>query len=465
MNSLTCVGRALWGLALAGAAMMGNGMPAGEAGVFNVRDYGAVGDGKAVETAAINRAVEACSAAGGGQVRLTPGRYLSGTVRLRSHVTLLLEAGATLVGTPDLDAYEAFRPPPGTPEAGFKATWHRALILGDGVEDAAIVGPGRIDGNQVFDPNGEEHRRGPHAILFGNCRGVTLRDFSVADAANYAVMLEGCEQVEARNLTVTGGWDGIHFRGWRDRPCRDVTIADCRLFTGDDAIAGRYWDNVLITGCVLNSSCNGLRLIGPATHLIVHHCLCYGPGRFLHRTSGRHNMLAALALQPGAWDATEGDLDDVLIADVTARHVTTPLHLSVHPGNRAGEVVVSRLSAPGVYEAACSVESWADAPVGRISLHDMSVEFAGGGTREQAAAAVHRPGTEARPLPAWGLYARHVRQLDCENVRLTSAHEDFRPALLAEGVERLALDGLHLSRSPEGVEPMLLHDVGMVERR
>ena len=86
-------------------------------GVFSVRDYGAVGDGKALDTAAINKALEACAAAGGGQVRLPPGRYLSGTVHLKSNVVLFLDAGATLVGSPDLDQYQHYAAPPGTPEA------------------------------------------------------------------------------------------------------------------------------------------------------------------------------------------------------------------------------------------------------------------------------------------------------------------------------------------------------------
>ena len=78
-----------------------------------------------------------------------------------------------------------------------------------------------------------------------------------------------------------------------------MSIVGCQFYTGDDSIAGRYWDNVLISDCIVNSSCNGIRLIGPATHLIVHDCLFYGPGVQPHRTSNRYNMLAGINLQPG----------------------------------------------------------------------------------------------------------------------------------------------------------------------
>ena len=112
---------------------------AGE-GVFDVRDYGAVGDGKTLDTAAINKAVEACAQAGGGQVRFPPGRYLSATVHLKSHVTLYLEAGARLIGAKDPNLYEHPTVPSFMPEARW-GKWHRALILADGAEDIEIAGP------------------------------------------------------------------------------------------------------------------------------------------------------------------------------------------------------------------------------------------------------------------------------------------------------------------------------------
>lgn len=437
-------------------------MAAGAPGVFDVREHGAAGDGTTLDTPAINRAVAACGRAGGGQVRFPPGRYLSGTIRLESRVALFLDAGATLVGSPDPDAYDRYTPPAGTPEARFRPEWHRALVLGVGVEDVAIVGAGTIDGNRVFDPKGEERMRGPHTILLGDSQGVAIRGVTIRDSANYAVMLEGCSGVEVAGVTITGGWDGVHFRGWPGKPSRDVSITGCKFFTGDDSIAGLYWEDTLISDCVINSSCNGVRLIGPAKGLIIHDCLFYGPGRFPHRTSGRTNMLAAVNLQPGAWDPTEGHLDDVLISDVTARDVSTPLHLSLKPGNTAGSVTVERLSATGVYRAAISAESWAGSAVERVVLRDVSVEFTGGGTAEQASRPVEAPGVDARPLPAWGLYARNVGALVIDNVRLRLAGPDARPAIRCQGVGRLVLDDLRHDARPDGAEPRILEDVGEV---
>jgi len=271
-----------------------------------------------------------------------------------------------------------------------------------------------------------------------------------------------------RNVKFTGGWDGVHFRGAPGHDCHDVNIIGCQFYTGDDSIAGRYWDNVVIADCILNSSCNGLRLIGPATRLIIHDCLFYGPGAQPHRTSGaarRTNMLSGIILQPGAWDRTQGQLDDVLISNNTMRNVASPVTLWIKPGNTVGRVTVSGLNATGVYRSAMSVESWADAPVTNVVLRNANIEFAGGGKAEQARQPVKGPGVDSRPLPAWGFYARNVEQITFEDVRLSCVQNDLRPVLMADGVERLNLDNFKFTRVPGVADPLVLTNVGKLDLR
>ncbi len=464
--------RAICGLISIGAAIAFrlSALPATAAdptgpGVFNVRDSGAKGDGDSLDTQAINRAIAACADAGGGEVWFPPGRYASGTVQLRSHVTLVLSAGATLVGTTNLAEYRRPTPPDYMPEARW-GNWHRGLIIGENLEDVAITGQGVIDGNKVFDPSGEERMRGPHAIVFVNCRRFSIRDVSIVDAANYAVFFQVSDQVEVRNVKFTGGWDGVHFRGAPGHDCHDVRIVGCQFYTGDDSIAGRYWDNTVISDCIINSSCNGIRLIGPARRLIVHDCLFYGPGEQPHRTSGaarRTNMLSGIILQPGAWDATRGLLDEVLIANNTMREVASPVTLWTKPGNPVGRVTVSGLNATGVYRSALSVENWGDAPITNVVFRNVSVEFAGGGTTEQAHRAVKGPGVDARPLPAWGFYARNVEQVTLEDVRFTCSQDDRRPVLHADGLKRLTLDNFRFTHVAGVAEPVVLTNVTKVD--
>jgi hypothetical protein len=153
-------------------------------------------------------------------------------------------------------------------------------------------------------------------------------------------------------------------------------------------------------------------------------------------------------------------LDDVQISQVTMHNVTTPLHLSLKPGNTAGRITLDRLTATGAYRAAASIESWAQEPIDTVVLRDVSMEFTGGGTPEQARMEIRSPGVDARPLPAWGVYARNVRNLILENVRLTLQKEDARPAIRAEQVQAMTIDSL---KYPAGAT-LDLKDVGAVRQ-
>lgn len=420
---------------------------------FNIEDYGATGNGVSLDTVAVNKAIDACAAAGG-EVVFPPGRFVCGTLHLRSHVSLYLEAGARIIGTTNLDSYVAPAVPSFMPEAKW-GKWHRALLVGENLEDVSISGAGVIDGNKVFDPAGEEKMRGPHTIAFVNCRGFRITDISIIDSANYAIFFQASDDVSIRNVTITGGWDGVHFRGAPKHWCHHISITDCRFYTGDDSIAGRYWDDTVISGCSINSSCNGIRLIGPATHLTVNHCLFAGPGREPHRSSNRTNMLSGINLQPGGWDKTEGPLDDVFLADNAMKGVASPLTISTRGDNPISRITVAGLNATGVYRSALSVESWAEAPITNVTFRNVSVEFEGGGKASQANQSVSKPGVDARPLPAWALYARNVELLLLEDVRFSFHFEDQRPVILAEGVRKLEMDDVKFPRLDAVPEPVM----------
>lgn len=314
----------------------------------SVRCFGAKGDGK-VCTKSLNDAIK--SARDNDTVLIPEGRYVTGTVRLKSHITLLIDKGAELLGVQELDAYDHYRPSKdmtkydtgnGTKNANLTsdAEWTKALVLCQQAEDVIICGSGIIDGQHVVNPNGEESMRGPHALLLAECRNVRVTGVSISCAGNYAIL--GYELTDAlfSNLSITQGWDGIHIRGGVD-----IAIRDCEITTGDDAIAGGYWENMRITGCRINSSCNGIRMIEPSRNLFVGSCHIYGPGRYAHRTNDSRSSIYGITLEPGAWGNAPGDTENVRIANVTIDNVLSPLTYSMGENNSCSGLYIENLTA------------------------------------------------------------------------------------------------------------------------
>jgi len=153
-------------------------------------------------------------------------------------------------------------------------------------------------------------------------------------------------------------------------------------------------------------------------------------------------MLAGVNLQPGAWDPTAGLTDNILISDVTMHNVATPFHFSMRKGNTANKITVNGANITGVYRAAASVESWADTPFTNVVFRNISIEYTGGGTEEQAKQVVKAPGVDARSLPVWGFYARNVQNLFFDNVSLRCGKPDARPVLMFDNIGKLRMENL-----------------------
>lgn len=339
-------------------------------------------------TEAINRAI--ADAAAGDTVVVPAGRWRTGTIHLKSHMTLLIEPGAELVADADTEGYGHYTPArdmsrydtgAGTRNANLTgdARWTRALILGQRVEDVTITGGGTVDGTHLEDPLGEEGLRGPHTLLLAESRNVTVEGVRFVRAANYAILGYALRDCIFQHLSIQEGWDGIHIRGGEH-----ITIADCDIATGDDAVAGGYWQGMSIENCRLNSSCNGLRIIEPSQHVVVSHCHIGGPGRFPHRTRlerpipspppAGHDLIYGIVIEPGAWGAAPGRTDSITVRNVTIENSWAPVAYSMGEGNTCGTLVLDHVEATGIRGVAqpinrqdC-VESWEN-----IILHSVHV--------------------------------------------------------------------------------------------
>jgi len=412
--------------------------------VFNIKNYGAKGDGKTVNTQAINKAIEACAQAGGGTVVVPAGTFLTGTIHMKSHMTLLLEKGAIIKGVTDLDAYVSYIPTPGRDMArydnAYKTRWNRALILGVGVCDVTITGTGIVDGDHVFDAQGEERMRGPHTILFAESRNLTFSGFTVNNSANYAFLGYETDNVLYSHLTINQGWDGIHVRGGKNNIIRNSSF-----YTGDDAIAGGYWEDMVITDCHINSSCNGIRVIMPADGFIISHCTFAGPGLYPHRTSGernRKNMGSAFYIQPGGWCLAPGIVDRVHVYDITISNTDNPFAFTLHQGNSAGKILIERVKAEKINNQAISVDSRNGGTYDEIIFRDMTIDYIGRpSTPPSADAAPRQNAADARITP-WGFSVRNVKNIAFENVEIKSGGTDSRPAFLFENVFAVKFNGV-----------------------
>jgi polygalacturonase len=189
--------------------------------VLNVRDFGALGDGKTKDTAAVQKALDACAAAGGGEVVMPAGNYLLGSIELKSRTTLRLENGAHLAGSPDLEDYPVVK-------VRWEGRWidgHRALISARDASGIGVVGPGKISGNPAL--GGRQMPRRPALIEPVNCKYIRLDCFATDHRSMWSLHPTGCENVTAAHLTIrgTGGnGDGIDVDS-----CKHVRIESCDI--------------------------------------------------------------------------------------------------------------------------------------------------------------------------------------------------------------------------------------------
>jgi polygalacturonase len=210
--------------------------------VFDVRTFGATGDGTTIDSDAINRAIGAAAAAGGGTVVFPAGTYASHSIRLKSHVGLFLDQGAVLLAA-DTGAGRGYDPAEAGPGNAYQdfghSHWQNSLIWGENVEDVSITGPGRIDGKGLsrgLNPRAEDLDTRPgqanKAIALKLARHVLLRDFTIYRGGHMAILATGVDDLTIDALTIDTGRDGIDVDA-----SRNVRISNTSVNApNDDAI-------------------------------------------------------------------------------------------------------------------------------------------------------------------------------------------------------------------------------------
>lgn len=216
---------------------------------FNVRTFGATGDGTNLDSPSINKAITACARAGGGTVYFPAGTYLSGSIHLQSNVHLLVDAGATILGAPQrMNAYDETEPWTNNPyEDGGHCYFHNSLMWGENLTNVFITGQGMINGgglirdDQLLDrmsgfaaydktgtvKSGKSYppcRLGNKAIALKLCRNVLIRDVTIFHGGHFAILVTGCDNVTVDNVTMDTDRDGIDIDC-----CHNTMVSNCRI--------------------------------------------------------------------------------------------------------------------------------------------------------------------------------------------------------------------------------------------
>lgn len=427
---------------------------------LDVREAGAVPDGRTLCTAVIQQCLDRCAAAGGGAVVLPPGTYRSGTLDLRSGVTLRIETGATLLGSADPADYPARRSSLRSYTDNYVT---QALLWGENLERVAIEGGGTVDGNGgAF--KWKEYLNRPYVIRLVSCRDVRVEGVTLRASPMWMQHYLACDRVRLHGLRVfnhvSHNNDGVDLDG-----CHDVVMSDCVIDSDDDALClkstlDRACENITITNCVLSTHCNafklgtesngGFRAITFSNSVIL-------PPRYSQPIHGTQRGMSGISLET----VDGGTLEDITISNIVIRGVSVPIFLRL--GNRARpflagaaqppigsfrRVILSNIVATGAGRIGCSITGVPDGIIEDVTLANLSLEFEGGGGRELAAKPVperedaYPTSTMFGELPAFGLYFRHVRGLRLSGMQLRTAAPDARHAVVGDDVEHLEIDGL-----------------------
>jgi polygalacturonase len=467
---------------------------------FNVRSYGVTGDGKTVDSPAINKAIEEVAAAGGGTLLFPAGTYLCFTIRLRSHVDLYLSPGCTILAADspkpgETTGYNGGTYDPAGPAQPWEQYqdyghnhWHNSLFVGEGISDFAIFGPGLIFGKGLSFGSGgtrgnytsfkaEQPGVGNKAIALKNCHNVLLRDFSVLKGGHFAVLATGVDNLTLDNLLIDTDRDGFDIDC-----CRNVRVSNCTVNSPwDDAICpkssyalgySRSTDNITISnnyvtgtyelGTIIDSTWKKFAEEGHSRNGRIK-CGTESNGGFRNITISDNVIEGCKGI---ALETSDGAfLEDIAITGNTMRDIVdAPLFLRLNRRNRGPSdtmrpgtlrrVLISNLVSYNSGSATSSIFS--GIPSNRIEDVKLSNCYFG----HRGLPTIIGRGERARSMPDWhtiqvperendypelqsfgptpcnGFFIRHLKNLEMSHVEIAPTHADPRPAFWLEDVHR-----------------------------
>ncbi len=479
--------------------------PMSSHGIVNVRHYGAVGDGKTLDSNAINRAIEAAAAAGGGTVLFPAGSYLCFSLHLKSHVHLHLAQGCTIVAADSplpgqqtgynggtYDAAESNTPWEDYQDFGHNH-WHNSLIWGEGIHDFSITGSGLIFGKGLsFGANraargnfpiyvAEQPGVGNKAIALKNCYNALLRDFSVLKGGHFALLLTGVDNLTIDNLKIDTDRDGMDLDC-----CQNVRVTNCTVNSPwDDGICpkssfalgyARPTRNVTISNCWVTGNYKLGTVLDGTFKKFEADAAVYHTGRIKCGTEsngGFINISISNCVFEGchgyALESMDGALvEDIAISNTTMRDIFAgPLFVRLGsrlrgPSSTTKIGAIRRILINNVvcYNAArtpCSILSGIPSyPIEDVKLSDIYVAAAGGGTESESH--IVPPENETKypdpemfgVMPASGFFLRHVKNVEMSHIEIANITADARPSFYLQNVEQADFFAISAPHSASG---------------
>lgn len=439
-----------------------------QAPVYNIKKYGAKGDGKALDTKAIDKAITEANAAGGGTVYFPAGDYLSVTIHLKSNVGLYLDHGATIVAATPGDGVQYDFPEKADNDLyqDFGHSYFRnSLLYGENLHDISITGPGRIWGKGLEMKEGingdNKPGLGNKTLALKLCRNVLLRDFTIEHGGWFGFLLTGIDNATIDNIKMDTNRDGIDLVS-----SKNVRISNCTINSPvDDAIVlksdfalnyPRDLENVTITNCQVSGYKEGTLLDG--TNVKWSNGSPTGRIKLGTESNGgfKNIVITNCVFDNSRGIAIEtvdgAALEDITISNITMRDVgNAPIFIRLGARMRGPKnfrystlrrIMISNIVAYGVTGTQGAIISGIPGhDIEDVTLSNIKIYFNGGGTKAQAAREVP-PLIDSYPdpnrfgiTPAYGFFIRNVKDIKLNDVEVSYLKEDLRPAFILDNVD------------------------------
>lgn len=413
---------------------------------FDVTQFGVIGDGTTLNTLALQKAIDTCSAEGGGKLVIPAGKFVTGTIQLKDNVTLHLDDHAEILGSTNAADYRNVDPfIDGTgAESGY------ALIVALQAHHVGLEGAGAIDGRGLALKAAQaKYTIRPFLVRWVRCDGVSVQDVQLRNSGAWTMHFFQSQNARAHHVTIRSlglaNNDGIDIDS-----CDNVRITDCDIDTGDDAIclkatSAKPCRNITVTGCKLRTRCNSIKFgtesLGDFDHIRIGHCQI--------RDTGMNGI--ALFSVDGS------HLHDVEISDIEMDGITVAINLRLGARLRtfrAGDqqrtpgvlrdVSLKNIHVKGARQIGLLINGVPGHCIENLRLENIQIELTGGGTAEDARVqlpenekAYPEYNTFGKIMPAYGIYARHVRNVIFTNVRTSVVAPDARPAVMFVDAENI----------------------------